>query len=176
MTYQTINAIFTRHAADLDVAEAHGMASGLLCVDIRAKADDWLRELFPEDISLTEEENNLLLALFEQTRELLNAQDEQFAFDLLLPDDDAELPEQVEALRHWCQGFLFGVGYAKSTSVWPGDCGEIMRDIVEFTKVDAEVEGEEDENAFMEIHEYLRSAVLLIRDQLMENAEQQSRQ
>ncbi|WP_031433918.1 UPF0149 family protein [Methylomarinum vadi] len=176
MTYQTINAIFTGHAADLDVAEAHGMASGLLCVDIRAKADDWLRELFPEDVSLTEEENSLLLALFEQTRELLNAQDEQFAFDLLLPDDDAELSEQVEALRHWCQGFLFGVGYAKSTSVWPGDCGEIMRDIVEFTKVDAEADGEEDENAFMEIHEYLRSAVLLIRDQLMENAEQQSRQ
>lgn len=171
MAYLTINTIFNRHDADQDAAEAHGMAAGMLCVDIRAKAEAWLDELFPERGVLAAEEQKLLQQLFEQTRQLLNQEDEQFAFDLLLPNDNEELFERVEALRHWCQGFLFGVGYAKSTSVWPGDCGEIMRDIVEFTKMDEEVGGEEDEKAFMEIHEYLRSAVLLVRDQLTEDSD-----
>ena len=53
--------------------------------------------------------------------------------------------------------------------VWPGDVGEILKDIMEFTKLDAEAEGEEDERAFMEITEYLRSAVLLLRDEFASN-------
>nr|WP_305909537.1 UPF0149 family protein [Methylomarinum sp. Ch1-1]MDP4522456.1 UPF0149 family protein [Methylomarinum sp. Ch1-1] len=114
-------------------------------------------------------------SIFEQTRRLLDGDDEQFAFDLLLPGDDEALPERVEALRCWCQGFLFGIGYAKATSVWPGECGEIMRDIVEFTKMDSDAGGEEDENDFVEIHEYLRSAVLLIRDQMATDSDEQTR-
>ena len=175
MVYQLLDAIFTRHGAGLSAAEAHGIAAGMLCNNIRADWDDWLNELFSDEIFLTEEERNDLTALFEQTRALLDPKDEQFDFDLLLPDDDEELSEQVEALRNWCQGYLFGVGYARSVSVWPGECGEIMRDIVEFTKVDADAAGEENENAFMEIHEYLRSAVLLIRDQLTEDDENSTR-
>ena len=48
---------------------------------------------------------------------------------------------------------------------------EIIKDITEFTKLGIEVEGNEDENAFMEIREYLRSAVLILRDELKQDAE-----
>ena len=41
-----------------------------------------------------------------------------------------------------------------------------MRDITEFTKIDDSIEGEEDENAYAEITEYLRSAVLILRFEL----------
>ncbi len=173
MTYTMVNSIFEEHDADLGAAEAHGIAAGILCVDIRSQAASWLAELFDDEVSLQIENKAILLELFEQTRKLLNAEEEQFAFDLFLPSDEEDLTEQVEALCSWCQGFLFGVGYAKSTAEWPDECGDIMRDIVEFTKLETEVSGEEDENAYMEIHEYLRSAVLMVRDMLMEKSDEQ---
>ena len=46
---------------------------------------------------------------------------------------------------------------------------EILRDIAEFTKLDTDVEDENDENDFVEITEYLRPAVLLLRDELTQS-------
>ena len=51
------------------------------------------------------------------------------------------------------------------------DAQDILKDITEFTKLDTntEDEDEEDEVALMELIEYLRSAVLLLRDELQPN-------
>ena len=64
------------------------------------------------------------------------------------------------------------MGYSRSSSDWPGETGEIMKDIVEFTKLDAEVDEEmdEDEAALVEIQEYLRVAVIMVRDQFIEES------
>jgi uncharacterized protein YgfB (UPF0149 family) len=167
MAYQVINSIFERMDADMCAAEAHGMAAGMLCLNAQADSASWLNELFPNAAPLLDEDKTLLLRLFEQTGDLLAS--DEFEFDLLLPEDEALLGERIEALSRWCQGFLFGVGSSYSESVWPGDVGEILKDIMEFTKLDAEAEGEEDESAFMEITEYLRSAALLLRDELGSN-------
>jgi len=108
-----------------------------------------------------------LVRLFEETRRLLGS--DEFEFDLFLPEDDAPLTEQVEALKGWCRGFLLGVSSGGAASKWPKDAREILKDIAEFTKLDADAEGDEDEHALMEITEYLRSAVLLLRDELGRN-------
>ncbi len=173
--YQKISTILEQYDTDLEASEAHGVAVGMLCVDIRAGAESWLQQIFHDEVVLRDDDKAALTELFEHTRNLLDAEDEQFVFDLLLPEDNDELFQRAEALRCWCQGFLYGIGYVKSGSGWPGECGEIMRDIVEFTKLDSDVGGEEDENAFMEIHEYLRSAVLLVRDQFAQGFDKQSR-
>lgn len=167
MAYQVINAIFERMDADVCAAEAHGMATGLICANAQAESADWLNEVFQDAPALLDEDTTLLLRLFEQTQDLL-ANDE-FEFDLFLPEDEVPLGERIEALSRWCQGFLYVMGAADSASVWPDDVSEILKDMVEFTKLDAEAEGEEDEAAFMEITEYLRSAVLLLRDELASN-------
>ncbi len=173
MTFQAINAILAKHDADMGAAEAHGIAVGMLCVEARADAANWLHELFADEYELHDDDKSLLLNLFERTRELLEPETEEFAFDLFLPDDDEMLTEQAEALRCWCQGFLFGVGYAQTGTDWPGETGEVMRDMIELTKIDTDVEGEDDENALAEIREYVRSAVLIVRDQF---ADQNNRQ
>lgn len=172
MTYQAVNAILEQLELDVRAAEAHGIATGMLCVEIRADAANWLNELVDDDQLLIDEDKALLHALFEKTRELLDNQDEDFAFDLLLPDDDEPLNEQVEALRNWCQGFLFGVGYAQTGSDWPGDTAEVMRDMIELTKIESEVGDEDDEAALLEIHEYVRAAVFTVRDQFAEQSHQ----
>lgn len=163
--YQVVNAILDKYDANINASEAHGVAVGMLCVELKADAANWLHELFVDEQVLADEDRSLLLNLFERTRELLVPKIEEFAFDLLLPDDDEPLADQAEGLRSWCQGFLFGVGYAQTDAEWPGDSAEIMRDMIELTKIDSDAEGEEDEEALMQIHEYVRVAVLTVRDQ-----------
>lgn len=169
MVYQIINAIFERNDADVSAAEAHGMATGMLCVNGQAESRHWLSELFKDNADLSDEDRTVLVKFFEQTRELLA--NDAFEFDLFLPDDETLLAERVQALNSWCQGFLFGIGSVYTASGWPGDVAEILKDIAEFTKLDEEAEGEEDESAFMEVTEYLRSAVLLLRDELNINTD-----
>jgi uncharacterized protein YgfB (UPF0149 family) len=147
MAYQTINNIFQINESDLTAAEAHGLATGMLCI-----------------------ENQTLVSLFEQTRKLLNDEEDSFRYDLFLPGEDDPMGEQLEALRSWCEGFLFGVGYTRSSSDWPGETGEVMKDIVEFTKLEthADEEMDADEAALIEIQEYLRVAVMMVKEQFME--------
>lgn len=175
MPYQTITDIFQKNETDLTASEAHGLATGLLCIENKVEAASWLAELFTDDIVLIDEDKTILIALFEQTRKLLSDEDDGFRYDLFLPSDEDSLTEQLEALSSWCEGFLFGVGFNQSSSSWTGETGEIVKDIVEFTKMNTEVEQELDEDeineheaALIEIQEYLRAAVMMIRDQFME--------
>ncbi len=171
MAYQTINTIFKKNNTDLSASEAHGLATGILCIESQAEAANWLAELLPEEVILIDEDKIILMSLFEQTRKLLNKDDDSFRFDLFLPGDDAPFSEQLIAIRDWCDGFLFGIGYTRSSSEWPGETGEIIKDIVEFTKLETQNEevSEGDDVALMEIQEYLRVAAMMIRDQFNEN-------
>lgn len=166
MVYKIINTIFSKSDTELSAAEAHGIAAGMLCADEHADGTKWIAELFRNAAPVIDEQKNLLLRLFEETRRLLACPG--FEFELFLPEDDTPLNEQVEALKLWCQGFLFGVGYGSSIPdmEWPDDVREIVKDITEFTKLDTKVRGEDDEKAFIEITEYLRSVVVLLRDDL----------
>ncbi|MDD2724615.1 MAG: UPF0149 family protein [Methylovulum sp.] len=152
------------HSPDLNAAEAHGMAAGLLCVNPQTTSAYWLEELLDEGQSLQAEASQLLVRLFEETRRLLAS--ESFEFDLLLPDDDELLSGRLLALKSWCQGFLFGIGCGQIRKALGGDAQSILKDVAEFTRLDTNAEGEEDEAAFAEITEYLRSAVMLLRDEL----------
>ncbi len=88
---------------------------------------------------------------------------------MCLPDDQEPVYLRSLALMQWCQGFLFGMGRIQTSSQWPGDVGEILKDIVEFTKLDTDVESDDEEaaeSAIMEIQEYLRASVMLIRSEM----------
>ena len=171
MAYQTINNIFQRNESDVTAAEAHGLATGMLCIENQMEVGNWLSQLLEDEIVLVDEDKTVLISLFEQTRKLLNDEDDGFRYDVFLPGEDETLSKQLEALRSWCEGFLFGVGFTRSASDWPGETGEIMKDIVEFTKLDSHVDeqmDDEDESALIEIQEYLRVAVMMIKEQFME--------
>jgi yecA family protein len=166
MAYPIINAILVENQADSCAAEAHGMATGLLCANEKTDSQYWLDELLPNDSPISDEQESLLIRLFEETRRLLTGDD--FEFDLFLPDDNTLITEKISALSRWCQGFLFGVGYMWSKPDFSKEANEILKDIAEFTKLDTEDENENEENelALMELTEYLRTAVLLLRAEL----------
>ncbi len=164
MTYWVINDIVAQIDADLTAAQAHGMATGMLCANTNAPCSDWLAELSQPSSSAIGADKSRLEDLFEETQNALES--DEFEFDLLLPGDETSLSEQVEALTHWCQGFLFGVSYNYSTAEHSRDVTDILKDIVEFTKLSTDAEGDQDEGDFIEITEYMRSAVLLLRSEL----------
>jgi uncharacterized protein YgfB (UPF0149 family) len=164
MQYQAISTIIAKNDIETSAAESHGMAVGMLCVNDKVKADYWLQELLQDNTAINVEDQGTLEGFFQQTRQLLL--EDEYAFAPLLPEDDSPLNEQIEGLRQWCQGFLFGIGAVISKPNWPDEVYEIVKDISEFTKLDSDAEGEEAENDFMEITEYLRVAVLFLRKEL----------
>jgi yecA family protein len=165
MTYSTCNAL--HQTTELCASEAHGLATGLLCGNHAMKPAQWLSELLPHSAqAISEQTTALLVNLFNSTRELLLQQ--EFAFDLFLPDDDAPFSERLIALAAWCQGFLLGISKIAAENESP-EVREIVKDIIEFTKLDTDSAGDEDDEiAFVEITEYCRSAVLLLHDQFQQ--------
>jgi uncharacterized protein YgfB (UPF0149 family) len=167
MTYQNIDSLFKGSDEINSAAEAHGLATGMLCVNGQTQSAVWIRQLFDEGGEVGAEQSRQLAQLFEETRVSLESGDYDFA--PFLPADDVPLSEQIAALADWCQGFLFGVGALYQNGEQSGQTREILRDIAEFTRLDPDAEGEEDEVAFMEVTEYLRTAVSLLRAELGSN-------
>ncbi|MDD5274814.1 MAG: UPF0149 family protein [Methylovulum sp.] len=164
MAYPIVNKLITECNSDMSAAEAHGMATGMLCVNAETLSSYWLAELLNDAKPVSDDDQQVLVRLFEETKQLLAC--DEFTFALFLPDDDTLLSARVSALKTWCQGFLYGVGAAHLTGDYSSDVREVLKDISEFTRLDTMAEGEEDENAFVEITEYLKSVVLLLRDDL----------
>ncbi len=165
MSYATIDAILVQYDADLSAAEAHGMASGLLALNGKFSSKNWLNELLQNTSPISDEHEVELIGLFDDTQDVLI--EEEFEFDLFLPDDsDSTLIERIDGLRQWCKGFLLGVGFANTSTNFSAQTQEILKDVAEITKLDTDIELEDEdaENDFMELTEYLRAAVLALRD------------
>ena len=96
MAYNTCNTIIINIDEDLSAAEAHGMATGMLCVNEHVESELWLTELLSNNDIISDENKYILIRLFEETRRLLFS--EEFEFDLFLPDDDTALDLRVQAL------------------------------------------------------------------------------
>ncbi len=151
-----------------DVADAHGALCGRLCSGQALDLAQWWTRVRDE----TEERvpPALLAELLAVTQARLN--DPALGFQPLLPADDAALGERVEALRQWCQGFLYGLGesgWSPGAAV-PRDVQEALRDLTEISHagVDPGDEDEQGERAYAELVEFVRVSVLLIHDHLSE--------
>jgi yecA family protein len=160
-TYHDIDDVVYNSGGTVSAAEAHGMLAGMLCANNGIEAEDWLTQVLGADLDeLNDGDEAAMDALYADTQTLLKAVD--FSFDLFLPDDDVSLTERVRALSEWCQGFLYGIGYAGSQRSWQEDCAEVLRDLADISLLDENAAGEEDEAAYAEIREFVRVSVQLI--------------
>ncbi|MCK5353874.1 MAG: UPF0149 family protein [Methyloprofundus sp.] len=166
MSYSVLNSIILQKQAADSAAEVHGIAVAMLCLDPKTEAGSWLSEAISSEADLLEDDKLSLINLFEQSKELMES--DEFVFDLFLPDEQEPLNQRCLAIVQWCQGYLFGMGRIETNTSWPSEVEEILKDIVEFTKLDTSTDDddEEAESAIMEIQEYLRASVMLIRSEL----------
>jgi yecA family protein len=166
-----VDAALRRLGVEMSVAECHGVLAGWLCAAHGLTREQWLAHMAPDraagDVLATEAADTL-----EGLRQAVVAQlnDSQLDFQPLLPADDQPLAERVEALGEWCQGFLLGMslGGLKDVAKLPGDSGEALRDLVQLSRAGSYDVGEdeEDEEAYTELLEYVRTAVLLVNEEL----------
>jgi hypothetical protein len=117
-----------------------------------------------------DEDNQCLLALYTANFEGLTAG--ELDLQLLLPDDEVELPLRITAVGEWCQGFLKGFAVAgKSLQEQQGqlhygaDVSEALSDIAAISQISVdgeEVDLDKNEQDYFDICEYLRLAVVNI--------------
>jgi len=168
-TYARVTQALREIDAPLDAAELHGFLCGLLCSVPQLDETQWLEKTLPgEPAALLPTAREVFDELWAATRQALR--DGDFSFRLLLPGDDVDLPDRVEALGHWSQGFLLGLneGGLKDLTALSGELAEIARDLVEIAGAEGFelVDEEEDETAYTELVEYVRVGVQLFCEEL----------
>lgn len=153
-------------------AQVHGLMCGLLCTLPEQTNTSWEKLLFGNKIP---QDHELLIELYEKSFEQMNS----FSFDfiLLLPDEDVDINDRVEALGLWCQGFLTGLEHGKVPlkNREPGDVTETLDDFLEISQVSYGelTDDNEDETAYLELVEYVRLGALMIFQDLKANSPQE---
>ena len=174
---EELEELLYRIDATMGAADAHGALCGMLCARGTIELSEWVDHVIDE-----QEQGNELLhdvvhklsELHQSTLEMMN--DATADFKLLLLDDDDPLPERVEALAAWCQGFIYGLaaGGIQEGSELPEDTAELLKDMIEISRAGHDVDDtvveetdvNDDEEAYMEIEEYVRMGVLLVYEEL----------
>ena len=167
LKYNVIQAILSQLDCNISPAEAHGLACGMLAIDMASKDNDWLNELI-DDNNLDKVATTELKQVFTQAREQLT--DSNLGLELLLPNDNELLAKRLTALQEWCQGLLYGTALSglKDFSSLPDDSREYLQDVAQIARsgnFDLE-ENEEAEQSFHEIVEYLRVGTLLLSEEV----------
>ncbi|GAB4302070.1 MAG: YecA family protein [Thiohalomonadaceae bacterium] len=166
-----VDAALRRLDAEMSAAECHGVLAGWLCAAHGLTREQWLGHVAP-DLAAGDVLAQEAAATLEGLRQAVVAQlnDSMLDFQPLLPGDEQPLAERVAALGEWCQGFLLGMslGGLKDVTKMPGDSGEALRDLVQLSRAGSYEVGdsEEDEEAYTELLEYVRTAVLLVNEEL----------
>jgi len=169
--YATVAATLTRCGLPQGPAEVQGFALGLLIAAVPEPLKVWQQELYSEFDPADVLAGECRASLDRIFASVFAAQgDAPLQLTLLLPQDIVVDAARLAAVRDWCQGFLFGFGLGGATLAGrlSQSARDLLRDIAEFTRLDTEnVENtEENQAALIEIEEYLREGVMLIRDEL----------
>jgi uncharacterized protein YgfB (UPF0149 family) len=149
----------------LSPAELHGLMTGQLSAGARFDTDTQLRVLceLMNINQLADEQAALVFASLYQIS-LAQLLDEDLGFQLLLPDDDQEISQRVDALSSWCSGFLAGFGMYLGEQSMSDALREGLQDFSEIAQVSTDPDelDDEDESGLLELQEYVRMAALYI--------------
>jgi yecA family protein len=165
-----LEAVLESADAECTAAECHGLMCGVICAAGRAEEALWLEHVLGEGNTLSaaaQTARDSLAALY--SRSLLQLNDIELGLELLLPDDATLLYARSQALGEWCQGFLYGLalGGVRDDPAPTGHVAEIMHDIFEISQARSDhAASEAEEEAYMEVAEYVRMCVLLCHEEL----------
>lgn len=172
--FDDIERLLTVAGSAWDAAEAHGAFCGMSCLAGAGAIEGWVNELLSEADSndvLAAECAQVLKQLAAQT--LLSLEAGDMRFRLLLPPDDEPLSDRTAGLADWCHGFMHGLATSGGADEGPqADAldgaipSEILQDFNEITRAGVdEDEGEESEQAYAELVEYVRVSAQLVYDE-----------
>jgi yecA family protein len=167
LDFDSIQNALQKLGATADACESHGTLCGLLLdnPDITVWLAHTLEQAPDEGDVLAGEALQVLVRLFEQTREQLNTDD--LSFELLLPEESDDFAARLLGLSSWCQGFLYGIGVSGGSKLEALDpqSQECLSDLLEISKLNhREVSSDESEARFTEVCEHVRMSVLMLNE------------
>lgn len=151
-------------------AELHGLLSGRVAGGERLPPNK-IGAAIVESLGVEEElVDNARDDLIKLYADIIAAfEDEAFAFRLLLPGDEFSMSDRVLALSEWCESFLSGLGESglQNQQDLSDEVMTAISDLGAIAQVGYEDDDEEDEESdFVEIHEYVRMAAMVIYSEL----------
>ena len=140
-------------------SEIHGLLTGIICSGFPFEDEGYIgivNDFFNNAEGLSNNTKTLIKDVFGDIWQAIL--DENFAFQLLVPDDDESIIERGTALSVWVQGFNLGFGLQqKSKTKFSEEVNEIIKDFSDIANLSDELEeDEETEQAYFEISEYVR--------------------
>ena len=154
---------------DVSAAECHGMLCGMLSGPRPFEPALWLAHVSGGERAIFDggEAHAALTALMDATVAALA--DEDYDFALVLPADEAPLTERAAGFAAWCRGFLSGLGLSGIADLESlgEDAREFLADLSRFATLGLDADGDEDdERALVELTEFTRMGVMLVRAEL----------
>lgn len=153
--------------------QLQGFLVGWLTVGEVLQPQQWLQmasDYIDAIESPNDQEASHLMALYIATSAQLS--DNDMALQLLLPDDATDIGQRVQALGHWCQGFMAGFAAAgkirqqlQGSQQYSAEVTEALNDMAAISQVslaDDDSTEEDREKYLFEIGEYLRLAAITI--------------
>jgi yecA family protein len=156
----------------ITAAELHGALSGCLCAGAALTPGNWLAyALTDAELEGQAEPGSVLAVFFDAVSAQLAGDVMDFEFDLLLPDDDTPVTERGPAMVDWCRGFLGGFGVVpNSAQALSEEAEEALQDLAKIAASDLNYEDSEaDEEALIEVCEYIRVAAVLLYNERVVN-------
>jgi len=163
--HDDIDALVVRLRLGTAASELHGSLCGYLAGGGSLRGNSVLAalQLDGEAVEIGADDLALLGRLARQSEAELA--DPELGFEPLLPEDDRPLSERAEATVDWCRGFLGGFGLAGTAAHarLSDEAQEVLRDLgtVAASSFDFGDE-EEDEDALVEVQEFVRVAAMLL--------------
>ncbi len=157
--YASVMDLLAGLGLPFSVSELHGVMCGYLVAGKPEQGEAYLLAWVPNKThDVTRAMKAILFQIYAISQQQFNEND--FQFQLLLPDDEASLVVRAEAFGQWCVGFTQGLHLAAfNPSVFDDpELMDALRHVADFAQLDYDelsVETE-DECAFEEIMEYTR--------------------
>ncbi len=175
MEFAALREVLLRLGVEDGASECHGILCGLFCAQGHGLGQGWLTQILEagdayagtREAVLQRSDLELLESLYRETQQQFV--DLDFGFRLLLPGDEVSLVDRVRALSQWCRGFLYGIaaGGVDVSTHYSSEVAELLHDLAEISRAEGdENPGEAEEEAFMELTEYIRLGVIFIYEEL----------
>lgn len=166
MNYLQLHELCQKHFPDLEASQLAGMIHGLFGHGFVVETGLWPQHMADfltsgeplEKDALQGLEN--LMAFAQKDYQL-----DSFSIDLLIPEEDYALTQQVRGVGEWCQGFLTGYGLIKQKKELEGEAKEALQDLAEISQIDFEIDdadSDELEGALVTVTEHVKMSAHLI--------------
>lgn len=136
-------------------SELHGLLTGIVCVTEAPTREEWSMILMSLHVPVLSDD--ALTALTDETEDVAHAlAEDELDYLPMLPDDEHQLAERVQALADWCAGVVLGFGLAS------GHIRSDERELIEHLQDVAAVEFEDSDNdeegeaSYEELYEFVR--------------------